>query len=94
MSEAFLIGWLYALLPGVLLGLIGGIAYFAHLRWTTQIYLDGASALRVTAISLARIAGALLLFAFLAKNSAAATLGGLLGFLGARKLVIAWTEFS
>jgi N-ATPase, AtpR subunit len=92
MKDLALHWWPFAVTVGTVAGLLLGVAYFAHLRRTASLYVHGAAPMRAVAETLARVAGALLLFFLLARCSAAAAIGGLVGFSIGRQWVVAKTE--
>jgi hypothetical protein len=69
-------------------GLVFGIVHFAGLRRTVELYSGGRSRLVAAALTLGRIAGAILFFGLAARLGALALLSSFLGFLLARTLAL------
>jgi hypothetical protein len=68
-------------------GLVAGALYFAALRRTVALYAAGPGRL-AAALTLARIAGAILFFGLGARQGALPLLSSFLGFLLARTLAL------
>ncbi len=65
-----------------------GIAYFRALRHTVRLYASGGGLLVPALLSLLRMAAALLVLAFLARQGAMPLLSAALGFVAARALAL------
>lgn len=72
------------------LGLVGGLAYFWALRASLRIFAAGRYRPLATALFIMRLAAAGLVFWLIAGWGAAALVGTLLGFLGARFISLRW----
>jgi hypothetical protein len=71
-----------------LAGLVFGLMHFAGLRRTVELYSGGRSRLAAAALTIGRIAGAILFFGLAAKLGALPLLSSFLGFLLARTLAL------
>lgn len=69
-------------------GLICGLVHFAALRRTVDLYSAGRGRLAAAALTLGRIAGAILFFGLAARLGALPLLSSFLGFLLARTLAL------
>ena len=69
-------------------GLVFGIVHFAALRRTVELYSSGRSRLAAAALTLGRIAGAILFFGLAARLGSLPLLSFFLGFLLARTLAL------
>lgn len=71
-----------------LAGLIGGLLYFRALRRTVDLLAGGHGWFGPAALTLVRIAGAILVLTLMARLGATPLLAGLLGFLLARMIAL------
>jgi hypothetical protein len=71
-----------------LAGLIFGLLHFAVLRRTVEFYSAGRGRLAAAALTLGRIAGAIVFFVLAARLGALPLLSAFLGFLLARTLAL------
>jgi len=71
-----------------LVGLLFGIVHFAALRRTVELYTHARGGFAATALTLGRVAAAVVLFSLTAKLGALPLLSALLGFLMARWLAL------
>lgn len=71
-----------------LAGLAFGLVYFRALRRTVALFAGGRGWLGPVALTLARIAGAVVLLTFMARLGAMPLLAGFLGFLLARMIAL------
>jgi len=71
-----------------LAGLGFGLAYFAALRRTVDLYVAGHSRFLATALTIGRLVAAVLFCGFAARFGALSLLVALLGFLAARSLAL------
>jgi N-ATPase, AtpR subunit len=94
MMEQALIGSMMIMAGGAVAGLLLGLAYFAHMKRTCGLMLNGASPLMPVAETIVRFAGAIAAFALLMGWGAPAAIGGLAGFTVARQWVLARIEVS
>jgi hypothetical protein len=69
-------------------GLIAGTAYFAAMKLSVRLFVAGAGAARQFLLSLARLAGIVLVFAAAAHFGAAPLIAAFCGFLLARHLAM------
>jgi N-ATPase, AtpR subunit len=69
-------------------GLAFGVVYFAALRRTADLYAVGQRRLVPAALTLGRLAAAILFLGFAARTGALPLLAGFLGFLVARGLAL------
>jgi hypothetical protein len=69
-------------------GLVFGLMHFAALRRTVDLYSHGRSRLAAVALTLGRIAGAILFFGLAARVGSLPLLSAFLGFLLARTLAV------
>jgi len=69
-------------------GLTLGLCYFALLRWTVRLYGAGRRSFAPVGLTLARLAGATIFFAFAARLSALSLLAAFVGFLAARMIAL------
>ena len=69
-------------------GLVLGFVYFAALRRTVDLYSAGHGWILPTSLTLARLAGAVAVFAAVAWLGAAPLLAASLGFLAARAVML------
>lgn len=80
------------LIPAAIMGPAGtafGLAYFTALRWTADLYCANyGGALAPVALTLGRIAGAVIFLALAARLGAAPLIGACLGFLVARAIAV------
>jgi len=65
-----------------------GVGYFAALRWSVGLYRAGGTRLVAIALTLGRIAGAILFFGLAVRFGALPLLAALVGFLLARSLAL------
>lgn len=72
----------------LVIGLIGGSAHFALLRWNTALYLAGSSVARGLIVQALRMAATTALLAFAAWHGALPLLVSSIGLLFARPLVL------
>jgi hypothetical protein len=72
----------------LLVGLAGGTAHFALLRWNTRLYLTGGSVARPLGVQALRLAATTVLLAFAAWHGAMPLLLAAIGVLLARLLVL------
>lgn len=75
-----------------LAGLVFGLAYFRVLRRTVDLFAGGRGWVGPAALTLARIAGAVIVLSYMVRLGALPLLSGFLGFLLARIIVLrsAW----
>ena len=73
---------------GALAGLVFGLMHFAALRRTVELYSSGRSRLAAAALTLGRIAVAILFFSLAARLGALPLLSAFLGFLLARTFAL------
>jgi hypothetical protein len=73
-------------------GLALGAAYFLVLRRTVEVYLSGRQLFVPAFLTVARIAGAIVLLVVAGQFGAMALLAAFLGFLGARTLALRTTR--
>jgi hypothetical protein len=71
-----------------LVGLLFGIIHFAALHRNVELYTRGRSGFAAAALTLGRLAGAVVLFSLAAKLGALPLLSAFLGFLLARWLAL------
>jgi hypothetical protein len=71
-----------------LVGLLFGIVHFAALRRNVELYTGDGSGFAAAALTLGRVAGAVVLFGLAAKLGALPLLSAFLGFLLARWLAL------
>ena len=88
MTDAALAHSLALALVAATAGLAFGLAYFAVLRRTSDLYGTGGSRLVPAALTLGRVAGAMLFFGFAARLGALPLLAVFGGFLLARLLAL------
>ena len=69
-------------------GLTLGLCYFALLRRTVGLYGSGCRGLAPVALTVARLAGATVFFAFAARLGALSLLAVFVGFLAARMIAL------
>lgn len=69
-------------------GLVFGLVYFRALRRAVDLFAAGRGWLRPAALTLARIAGAVVVLTFMARLGAMPLLAGFLGFLLARQIAL------
>lgn len=81
---------LLAFVSGAALGLAIGLAYFAALRVNVRLYISGSAGWRPVLLHVARIVAVALGFWALATQGPGPLLGGLLGFLAARRVIRKW----
>lgn len=75
-------------LAAALTGLVVGLVHFAGLWRTVMLYTAGRGRLVAVALTLARIAGAIVFFGLAARLGAMPLLSSFLGFLLARTLAL------
>lgn len=88
MSDVVAVWWLLHAPLGAVVGFALGAGYFASLQRTAAVYVSAAPAWRAIVLTLLRVAIALLVFAALARWSALAAVGGLVGFTAARQWMV------
>jgi N-ATPase, AtpR subunit len=71
-----------------LAGLVFGLMHFAALRRTVELYSGGRSRLAAAALTIGRIAGAILFFGLAARLGSLPLLSSFLGLLLARTLAL------
>jgi hypothetical protein len=71
-----------------LAGFLAGLAYFALLRRTAELFLAGGGWVRPAALTAVRLSGLVVLLVIAARAGAAALLAFFLGFLIARGLAL------
>jgi len=69
-------------------GLTLGLCYFALLRWTVGMYGSGRRSFAPVGLTVARLAGAAVFFAFAARLGALSLLAAFVGFLAARMMAL------
>jgi uncharacterized membrane protein len=73
---------------GAAFGLVFGLAYFAALRRTTHLFSAGGGYLVPAALTLGRLAGAVVFFGLAARLGALPVLASFFGFLLARTVAV------
>jgi hypothetical protein len=72
----------------LLLGIAGGTAHFALLRWNTRLYLTGGNVARALGVQVLRLAATTALLAFAVWHGAVPLLFATIGVVVARLLVL------
>jgi F1F0 ATPase subunit 2 len=69
-------------------GIALGLAYFTAMRWSTDAFVKGDDWRQALLLTLARLAGAGIVFVIIAQAGAVALLSAFVGFLVARALAL------
>jgi hypothetical protein len=94
MSAGGLSSWAVPGSGGAILGLVFGLLQFAALRRTIELYRAGCR-IAPSALTLARLGGAVVFFGLVARLGAVSLLSAFLGFLLARSAVLrAWRSVA